>query len=231
MPHENLFLKFSRVPEPELMEETEQVEAYANANFEETHDSIVRNLLNHLPPRFIPASVLDLGAGPGDMTGRLLSLFPNSHLTALDGSLSMIAHNKSYVAKHYPNASMEWLSTKLQEFVPVSSYELIFSNSLLHHLSDPFDFWSAIQRSSDENSFLFICDLLRPTSFQLANNLVDVYAIGENEILRKDFFNSLLAAYTLDEVEAMLRTLRLDHKLKLDQISDRHWICYSRQLN
>lgn len=231
MLHESPFLRFSRVPEPELMEGNEQVAAYANANFEETHESIVSSLMHHLPPRFMPASILDLGAGPGDMTGRLFKLFPNANLTALDGSISMLAHNKSYITKQFPDASAEWLSIKLQEFIPESSYELIFSNSLLHHLSDPFDFWSAIQRCSDENSFLFICDLLRPTSFQTAKDLVGRYAKGENEILRTDFYNSLLASFTIDEVEAMLRTLRLDHKLKIDQISDRHWICYSRQIN
>jgi|JI10StandDraft_1071094.scaffolds.fasta_scaffold115132_2 trans-aconitate methyltransferase len=226
---DNPFLKFSRVPEPELMVEKEQVEAYAEANFEGAHELIILSLLNHLPQKFSPKTMIDLGAGPGDMTSRLLKCFPEAQLTVLDGSKSMMEKNKYHLNKLYPFANIKWEITSIQNYIPEFSHEFIFSNSLLHHLQDPFDFWETIQRSSNENTFVFICDLLRPSSFEKVGLLVEQYTRNENEILKKDFYNSLLAAYTIEEVESMLREIRMDQKLKVDLISDRHWICYTKQ--
>ena len=229
--HQSIFLKNSRIPEPELMEEIDQVEAYANANFKDAHDFIIKNLLNHVPQKFYPKTILDLGAGPGDMTARLVSTFKDAFFTVLDGSERMIIHNKNHLLRTEPKAKIDWEILPIQNFIPEKFYEFIFSNSLLHHLQDPFELWSVIQRSSDENTFIFISDLLRPKTFEEANHLVELYAKDENEILKRDFYNSLLASFTVEEVETMLRVVRLDQKLKVDQISDRHWICYSRLLN
>jgi trans-aconitate methyltransferase len=228
---ENPYLKFSRVPEPELMEDAQQVEAYMCADFSTAHSSIIQHLTNELPYRFSPETILDLGAGPGDLTARLHSKFPSSLITALDGSHRMLEKNRIRMTTEFPNAKMHWENILLQNFFPETSFELIFSNSLLHHLTEPYDFWSAIQRASDQNTFIFICDLIRPRSFKLAETFVNLYAKNESEVLRQDFYNSLLAAYTIDEVEIMVRDIRMDHKLKIDQITDRHWICYSKILN
>jgi hypothetical protein len=44
--------------------------------------------------------------------------------------------------------------------------------------------------------------LLRPDSPEAAQAIVDQYASGEPEVLRRDFYNSLLAAFTEDEIGA-----------------------------
>ncbi len=229
-PFQNQILKFIRIPEEELMESFDQVEAYTKANFEEAHQFIINKLIDHLPPRFVPQTILDLGAGSGDITSRLLKLFSDSHLTNVDGSKSMIEKNEELVKKFFPNANVTWINQKIQEFIPERHFDLIFSNSLLHHVSDPYDFWSAIQRSCDQNSFIFICDLLRPEKISDVESIVNRYSKDEKPILKEDFYNSLLAAYRMDEIEQMLRLVRLDNKLKIDQITDRHWICYSKQI-
>lgn len=36
---------------------------------------------------------------------------------------------------------MKFKKELIREFVPESPYDLVFSNSLLHHLHDPFEFW------------------------------------------------------------------------------------------
>ena len=66
-------------------------------------------------------------------------------------------------------------------------------------------------------------DLARPESEEEARRLVDVYADGAPEILREDFYNSLLAAYTCTEVAAQLIEAGLD-QLKIERASDRHWL-------
>ena len=66
-------------------------------------------------------------------------------------------------------------------------------------------------------------DLARPDSEQDARALVDQYSGDEPEVLREDFYNSLLAAYTVGEVREQLRAAGLGH-LEVEMCSDRHWI-------
>jgi hypothetical protein len=53
--------------------------------------------------------------------------------------------------------------------------------------------------------------------------LVDRYAEGAPDILREDFYNSLLAAYTVEEITQQLAQAGLE-SLEATTISDRHWL-------
>jgi hypothetical protein len=66
-------------------------------------------------------------------------------------------------------------------------------------------------------------DLLRPDSPEEAQAIVGRYAAKEPEILRRDFYHSLLAAFTEDEVAAQLAELNLS-RLIIDVVDDRHWV-------
>ena len=66
-------------------------------------------------------------------------------------------------------------------------------------------------------------DLLRPASPEEAQAIVDRYAADEPEILRRDFYNSLLAAFTEDEIASQLARMNLT-RLLIDVIDDRHWV-------
>ena len=70
-------------------------------------------------------------------------------------------------------------------------------------------------------------DLLRPESPEAAQAIVEEQAAGEPEQLRKDFYHSLLAAFTEDEVAAQLAELNLS-RLLVDVPDDRHWIVYGK---
>jgi hypothetical protein len=56
---------------------------------------------------------------------------------------------------------------------------------------------------------------------------VEKYAADEPAILRRDFYNSLLASYTEDEVAAQLAEMNLS-RLLIDVPDDRHWIVGGR---
>ena len=70
-------------------------------------------------------------------------------------------------------------------------------------------------------------DLLRPETTEDAQALVDQYAADEPEQLRRDFFNSLLAAFTEDEVAAHLAEMNFS-RLLIDVPDDRHWVVTGR---
>ena len=61
-----------------------------------------------------------------------------------------------------------------------------------------------------------------------AQHIVDTYAANEPEVLRRDFFASLCAAFTLDEVRDQLEVAGLGH-LAVEAISDRHLLVWGRR--
>ena len=64
-------------------------------------------------------------------------------------------------------------------------------------------------------------DLFRPATQADAEKLVHRYASGEPEVLCRDFYNSLCAAFEPAEVEAQLAAAGLAG-MAVDVISDRH---------
>jgi ubiquinone/menaquinone biosynthesis C-methylase UbiE len=216
-----------RTAEPELMTEAEQVLAYANADFEQPHQRFV-DLIGERLPR-LPGSglALDLGCGPGDITCRFARAFPGYRVHGLDGSPPMLELARQAAARFGVDDRASFHVCYLPEGdAPSEQYDLVFSNSLLHHLADPAVLWQSVRRWSHRDGAVFVMDLLRPQSTADAARLVDEYSRDEPDVLRRDFYNSLLAAYRPDEVGQQLSRAGLDH-LVLEVVSDRHWLVVS----
>jgi SAM-dependent methyltransferase len=216
-----------RVPEPELMTDADQVLAYAEGDFAAPHQRFVDLLRERLPRLPSTGTALDIGCGPGDITCRFVRAFPGFHVDGLDGSLPMLELARQAAARDGFQSRARFHVCYLPEGdAPRNAYDLVFSNSLLHHLAEPAVLWQSVRRWSHAESAVFVMDLLRPGSPGEAQRLVDEHARGEPDVLRRDFYNSLLAAYQPDEVRAQLHQAGLDH-LVLDVVSDRHWLVAS----
>lgn len=70
---------------------------------------------------------------------------------------------------------------------------------------------------------------MRPESEREAKRLTDAYASSGPEILQRDFYNSLPAAFDVGEVRARLESHGLSH-LRTELVSDRHVIVYGPSL-
>ena len=66
-------------------------------------------------------------------------------------------------------------------------------------------------------------DLIRPKNSNQVEELTNQYAENEPEILRRDFKNSLKAAFTIDEVKLQLYDAGLK-ELSVRAVSDRHMV-------
>lgn len=212
-----------RILEPELMEDDGQVAAYAEADFEEPHAYFIALFKEVFPTEAITGCSLDLGCGPGDISFRFAASFKACTVDAVDGSATMLKWARNRLAR---SGSMQnrisFIDAILPDLdLPKRHYDIVISNSLLHHLPDPDVLWFVIKRYSQPGSGIFIMDLRRPDDTQTASQLVDAYAAGEPAVLRRDFYNSLLAAFTAEEISAQLRSNRLDY-LTLKEVSDRH---------
>jgi trans-aconitate methyltransferase len=205
--------------EPELMEDADQVKAYAEADFEIPHNQFIERLKDFVDQPHFSGTALDLGCGPGDISIRFARAFPFSNVDAVDGSKAMIDY-----ANTLPDAVRQRISFIHGRLpfvtLPQTNYEIIFSNSLLHHLPDPYILWQSIKTYAKPGTHIAVMDLLRPDSIEEAQTMVDTYAADEPEILRCDFYYSLLAAFTLEEIGSQLMEAGLN--MSIVQISDRH---------
>ena len=80
--------------------------------------------------------------------------------------------------------------------------------------------WQTLQNYARPGTRIIIMDLLRPANLALAQKMVQDYTANEPKILQQDFYHSLLAAFSLEEISTQL--VQADLKLQVEQISDRH---------
>lgn len=214
-----------RVPEPELMEAAEQASAYAQADFSEPHDRFVALFGQHFGHN-LATTVLDLGCGPGDICRRFVRTYPGCCVHAVDASQPMLELGRHECEKQGLQERIHFIKAHLPAArLPQQRYDVIISNSLLHHLQRAETLWQSIRRFGHTGTRVFVMDLLRPDTVEQAVRLVDDYAADEADILRQDFFNSLCAAYRPDEVAGQLREQGLD-ELRVEVVSDRHFIVF-----
>ncbi len=214
-----------RIAEPELMDDTAQARAYAEADFEQPHGAFIEHC-RALFGTNISGPVLDLGCGPADISVRFARAYPHCVIDGIDGAAAMLELGKQAVhAARLDDRIRLRLARLPQARLPRAHYRMLLSNSLLHHLADPLVLWRSISHAATPGAAVFIMDLMRPHSRAEAESLTAQYTGGEAEILRHDFFHSLLAAYRVDEVRAQLRTMGL-HALCVESVSDRHLIVH-----
>jgi cyclopropane fatty-acyl-phospholipid synthase-like methyltransferase len=215
-----------RVLEPEIMDDPEQVQAYAEADFREENQGFVDYFLR-LYDDLDDAHVVDLGCGPGDIAIRLARSHPTCRITGIDASSPMINWAERAVKEAGLAHRIGFLCQRFQDVSFPAPADAVISNSLAHHVPNPLRFWYGVKNLTKSGGPVLVMDLLRPDSPEEAQALVEQYAAHEPERLRQDFFHSLLAAFTEDEVAAHLAELNLS-RLMVDVPDDRHWIVYGR---
>jgi len=212
-----------RIPEPELMDDAEQARAYAEADFAEPHGHFIELFQQGFGSDAGSGFALDLGCGPGDIAMRFARAYPTMCVHGVDGAQTMLDRGLEVLAK-FPELSdrVELIHGVLPGArLPRETYDVIISNSLLHHLHDPQVLWQMVNHFGRSGVAVFIMDLMRPDSIDEAEALLEAYAADEPEILRRDFYSSLLAAFRPEEVRAQLQRAGLAN-LTVEQVSDRH---------
>jgi ubiquinone/menaquinone biosynthesis C-methylase UbiE len=215
----------NRIMEPELMEEDAQARAYVEADFEEPHSNFIRLFREFFGHREILGYVLDLGCGPGDISFRFARAYRNCTVHGIDGSEAMLGYGRKILSE---SNNIEKRVKLIQGRLPGAilqraEYDAIISNSLLHHLHDPHVLWETIRRYALPEAPVFVMDLKRPGTASEARSLAETYAGNEPEILQRDFYNSLLASFEVEEVAAQLEQAGLGH-LSVKEVSDRHLV-------
>jgi ubiquinone/menaquinone biosynthesis C-methylase UbiE len=210
-----------RTLEPEIMDNEQQALAYARADFSSSNQWYVDHLVADYPDHL--GKVIDIGCGPGDVMIRLAAARSDIRITAIDGSAAMIELARQAVRA----ANLQARVTLMQGYIPglaleEHSFEAILSKDLLHHLPEPMVLWSEAKRLVRSGAAIYVMDLIRPATTQAARNMVETVAPDAPPILKEDFYNSLCAAFTVEEAKAQVREAGLP--LDVAQVSDRHMV-------
>lgn len=149
-------------------------------------------------------------------------------MTAVDASPAMLALARQAVG----DAGLDDRVTLVEARLPglplaARSFDAAISNSLVHHLPEPINFWKELSRLAAPGAYIHVMDLIRPESPERAGRIVEAAASMEHPLLKEDFYNSLLAAFTIEEVAEQVAAAGLGTLWPV-QSSDRHWLVSGR---
>ncbi|RUR81774.1 class I SAM-dependent methyltransferase [Chlorogloeopsis fritschii PCC 9212] len=219
-----------RVLEPEVMDCLEEAIEYDEMDFTEVNAAFAEEAIALAPTEY--ALVLDAGTGTSRIPILMCQMRSQWQIIAIDLAESMLQIASHHI-KHAGLQSQIRLELVDAKHLPYADrqFDLVVSNSLIHHLPDPLSFFSEIKRVLKPNGGIFLRDLFRPADEATMNALVDSIGKEYNEHQKKLFRDSLNAALTLDEVKQLISLVDLQG-VEVYQSSDRHWTakrCWSHE--
>jgi Methylase involved in ubiquinone/menaquinone biosynthesis len=209
-----------RIPEVEVMDTWEAASEYDGMDFSQVNQEFAQLAIELGPETGL---ILDGGTGTARIPILIAQRRSKWQITGIDLSANMlfIGNQNIEQAGLQEQIKLEQVDAKQLPY-PDDQFDLVISNSIVHHLSDPLLFFQEIQRVLKPQGGIFLRDLTRPSSETELNSLVEQYAGNCNDHQQKLFRDSLQAAYTLDEIINFIESVGLEN-IRVYQSSDRHW--------
>jgi len=217
-----------RVPEPALMNDPKQAAAYAGKDLDNAYWLFMQLFRKYFPDLTPEGTILDLGCGPAAIPQRLAKRYSNCQIHCVDAAPKMIEQGQQAVLRKGLEKQIHFFLGNLPDKLPLpqAQYEIVISNSFLHHLLDPMDLWNALSQYCLPGGAVLIVDLLRPATKKKAQELVDQYMPDAPPLLRQDMLLSLEAAYTMDEVKSQLEEAGLANNISLKMTTTFQFAAY-----
>lgn len=238
-----------RVLEPEVMDSPQEAADYDAMDHREVNARFVEDLLAvmagwplpdegrspGLPTDSVerdldrPWDVLDLGTGTAQIPIVLCQRWEACRVLAVDAAVAMLdlARYNLEIANLTHRVQLAHADAKQLPFRD-GMFDVVMSNSILHHIPQPLAVLREAVRIARPGGWLFFRDLVRPASREALERLVETYAAQASPHQRQMFANSLHAALTLEEIQALVQQLGFDpHAVR--QTSDRHWTWIARR--
>jgi ubiquinone/menaquinone biosynthesis C-methylase UbiE len=199
-----------RVLEPEVMEEPEGVAAYVDGASEEH--------LERLDAGFVRAAVrwarsgarvLDVGTGSGSIPLKMALRRPDLTLVGVDLSEGMLRAARERLKSAGLGGRLRFRRADARR-LPFrrGSFDLVISNSLIHHLADPVPVLDEIARVLAPGGRIFLRDLRRPGPSRIRAHIRRHGRFYKGEMLRL-FDASVRAAFKVAEVRELVGLSRL----------------------
>ncbi len=219
-----------RTPEPEVMDTEEEARDYDAMDHAEVNGRFVGDLLAFRPQI---TEVLDVGTGTARIPIELCARARAARVTAIDLADQMLIVARENVARCglENRITLEKRDAKSAGW-PDGRFEVVISNTILHHIPDPSDLVREMWRLTAEGGTIFLHDLARPRSLEEVRSLVRKYggvpatsdpsAVAAHNRQLALFDASLHAALTVDEIRERVAPLGIPESC-VSMTSDRHW--------
>lgn len=201
-----------RIPEPVLMVDKDQCREFANARSLRAHvrSAFVEWLFKNIP---MHGKIADLGCGSGEMLIDICRADNHANkfdIVGFDGSSVMLEHANLEISR---NNLQSRITTKnlLFENITQSDFDVVISCITLHHQHDPLKFWNIVKQITKPSAHVLVMDLLRPKTEHDVDQLIKTNACNWNSVYQQDYKNSLLASFSLPEIQQQLNLSELGH--------------------
>ena len=202
------FFELQRIPEPEVMQDSEEVEAYSSA--------AAQAHLNAIDDTFVARAqllvngrergrALDIGTGPGQIVIKLGARLTRWKFVGIDRSAAMIEKAREGLAEAPEVAGRIEFQIADGNSLDFSdgTFDLVICNSVLHHMVEPQNLFSEIARVVKPGGAILVRDLVRPPRFSYGSHVRKHGKHYQGEMKRL-YVASLQAAYTEEELRKML---------------------------
>jgi ubiquinone/menaquinone biosynthesis C-methylase UbiE len=203
------WLEMERKPEPEVMSGGDEVSAYASAAGQKHLDALdnafVDQVLSLAPPGSqLTGLLLDVGCGPGNIALKIARRCPRLSIIGLDYSLNMVQAGRRSTDQTGLESRVLFQQASANQ-IPFSDgvFDVVLSNSVLHHLVDPSQAFEEMLRVTKLEGSILVRDLRRPSRLTYPWH-VRWYGRHYSGMMKRLFEDSVRAAYTPEELEGLL---------------------------
>ncbi|WP_330205438.1 class I SAM-dependent methyltransferase [Cyanobacterium sp. Dongsha4] len=209
-----------RILEPEVMDDDLEAQEYDQMDFTEVNTDFAL-LASKLGKE--QSKVLDVGTGTARIPLILADFCPQWHITAIDLASSMLKIAETNIQEKNKSSqiSLQLVDGKKMPY-PDNSFDLIISNSLIHHIPQPLELLKEINRVVKKNGVILIRDLFRPKSEDDIEKIVQKANLDYSPRQKQLFKDSLRAALTVDEIKDLAHEMEW-YSAQVYHSSPRHW--------
>lgn len=199
------------------------LDGVATRHLDRLDATYVRAVLALRPPP--GARVLDVGTGTGAIPVRLATTRPDLRITGVDLSAPMLRRARERARDAGARVTFR-RGSALRLPYPAGSFDVVLSNSLLHHLPEAGPALDEFARVLRRRGALFARDLRRPPDRFIAAH-IRRHGRPYRGLMRKLFADSVRAAFTLSEIRRELGRSRL-RGARARRMFDLYWVIEKR---
>lgn len=190
--------------EEEAMMSEEEVVAYdllVRKYLKILHAGFVETVLNLSPPS---GKFLDVGTGTGWIAIGVAKNNPEVEVTAVDLSETMLKVAEKNARDEGVADRVRFLKGDAKNLpFETKSFDAVFSHNMMHHLPDPIAMVLEIKRLARDDGAILIRDLKRHSKM-VTEFHVKVFGLTYDEMMKKEYRDSILAALSESEWQELL---------------------------
>jgi ubiquinone/menaquinone biosynthesis C-methylase UbiE len=200
--------ELQRVAEPEVMNDSAEVEAYSSAAAQSYLNAIDDTFVDHavrLVGKRERGRALDIGTGPGQIVLKLARRLTRWKFVGVDRSPNMIAQGVASLAPAVELTGRVHFYVGDGNQLPFrdGSFDLVVCNSVLHHIAEPQKLLAEIVRLSKPGGAILLRDLRRPSRLAYPFH-VRRHGRHYQGLMYKLYCDSVRSAYTVEELQRLL---------------------------